>query len=268
MWSLLIGTGALAGSVLNIPEAGHTIELDAEVGILAPISNTLQFGRQGTKLDYVADGGQDNLFPFVRPTAAIEFKRARLTAVWQPLDLRSTVSIDEDLRVDGRVFPANRPIDLRYGFSFWRLSWGQEVLRSDSASLKLGLGLQVRNATIGFVSVDGSRSETNRDIGPVPLLEAEYRTTYDDGGYLEAEVDGFYAPIKYLNGRGVDVVGAIADIQLRGGLPLAPEGASMFLGLRYLGGGASGTGTPDGSGDGYTENWLHFLTLSLGARLR
>ncbi|MEQ1853093.1 MAG: hypothetical protein ABMA01_16060, partial [Chthoniobacteraceae bacterium] len=30
--------------------------------------------------------------------------------------------------------------------------------------LSLGLGLQIRNATIAFTSVDGSRSETNRDI--------------------------------------------------------------------------------------------------------
>ena len=43
---------------------------------------------------------------------------------------------------------------------------------------------------------------------------------------------------------------------------------SAFLGLRYLGGGASGTGTPDGTGDGYTENWLHFLTLTMGFRVR
>ena len=68
-------------------------------------------------------------------------------------------------------------------------------------------------------------------------------------------------------GRDVDVEGAIADIQLRAGLALA-EPTEAFLGLRYLGGGASGTGTPDGGGDGYTENWLHFLTLTLGARVR
>ncbi len=268
MLTLLTATAALAGSVLNDPQTAHTFELNAELGLLAPVSNTIKFGSDGTLLDYVADGGQDNLFPFVRPTAAVEYKRARFTALWQPLDLRSTVVLDNALRVDGVAFPAGRPLDLRYGFSFWRLSWGQEVLNRDSASLKLGLGLQVRNATIGFTSVDGSLSETNRDIGPVPLLELEYRYTFDQGGYIDAEVDGFYAPIKYLNGRGVDVVGAIADIQLRAGLPMAPTGASTFVGLRYLGGGASGTGTPDGAGDGYTENWLHFLTLSLGARLR
>lgn len=265
---LALVSAAFAGSVLNDPDRSYLIELDAELGFLAPVSHTIQFGSRGTELDYVADGGQDNLFPFVRPTLAIETGRARFTALWQPLQLNSTVVLDQDLRVDARTFPANRPIDLRYGFSFWRLSWGQEVLDRDGASLKLGLGLQIRNATISFISVDGSLAETNRDIGPVPLLEVEYRRTFDDGSYLEAEVDGFYAPIKYINGGDVDVVGAIADIQLRGGLPLAPAGTSTFLGLRYIGGGASGTGTPDGTGDGFTANWLHFLVLSVGARMR
>lgn len=268
MWILTLTALALGGSLLNDEDRSYRIELDAELGLLAPMSHTVQFGTKGDELNYIQDGGQDNLFPFARPTAAIEVGRARFTALWQPLDLRSTVVLDRDLRVDGLVFPAQRPIDLRYGFSFWRVSWGQEVLQRDAASLKLGVGLQIRNATIGFTSVDGSLSETKRDIGPVPLLELEYRRTFEAGNYLEAEVDGFYAPIKYLNGGDVDVIGAIADMQVRAGLPLAPEGASTFLGVRYIGGGASGTGTPDGTGDGYTSNWLHFLTLTVGVRMR
>jgi hypothetical protein len=252
---------------LNDPARAYAVELNAEVGFLAPLAHRVQFGTDGDRLDYVADGGQDNLFPLFRPTAALRWRRQTFTALWQPLDLNTTVVLDRPLRVDALTFPADRPIDLRYGFSFWRLSWGHRAVDREDLEVTLGLGLQIRNATIGFTSVDGSLSETNRDIGPVPLLELELRRRFDDGAFLEAEIDGFYAPIKYLNGRGVDVEGAIADIQLRAGLELAPP-TSAWLGLRYLGGGASGTGTPDGTGDGYTENWLHFLTLTLGFRLR
>lgn len=258
---------AVAGPALNDPDRAYAVELTAELGALAPLSHTVQFSKTGTKLDYIADGGQDNLFPIARPTAALRWRRQSFTLLWQPLDLRTTATLDTPLRVDGLVFPANRPVDLRYGFSFWRLSWGHRVVARDDLEVALGLGFQVRNATIGFTSVDGSLSEVNRDIGPVPLLEFELRKSFEDGGRLEAEVDGFYAPIKYLNGRGVDVVGAIADMQLRAGLDLA-DPTTAFVGLRYIGGGASGTGTPDGTGDGYTENWLHFLALTLGARVR
>ena len=192
---------------LNDPNRPYVVELDAELGFLAPLSHTIQFGSEGDVLDYVEEGGQDNLFPFARPTAAIEWRRQRFTFLWQPLTLNSTVSLDRKLRVDDLVFAAGKPIDLTYGFSFWRASWAHDVLRRDRASLRLGLGLQIRNATIGFTATDGSQSETNRDIGPVPLLELEWRAAYEDGVHLEAEVDGFYAPIKYLNGRGVDVIG-------------------------------------------------------------
>lgn len=265
---MLFTIAALAQPPLfNAADSPLHLELTAELGFLAPLSHTVQFGKEGTNLDYVKDGGQDNLFPFIRPTAAVTWQRQRFVVLYQPLELRSTVSLDDPLDVDGVVFDANAPIDLRYGFSFWRLSWAHQVIQRERLRLGLGLGLQIRNATIGFTSVDGSKSETNRDIGPVPLLEFEIAGSFRNGIFLEAEIDGFYAPIKYLNGRDVDVEGAIADMQLRAGFKLAGP-AEAFLGIRYIGGGASGTGTPDGAGDGYTENWLHFGIVSLGARIR
>ncbi len=267
MFFLALSAALAASPVLNDPTRPYSLELTAELGLVAPISHTVQFGSQGDVLDYVSEGGQDNLFPFARPTAALRWRRQTFGLLWQPLDLRTTATLDRDLRVDGLVFPATRPIDLRYGFSFWRLSWAHRAVDRRDLEVSLGLGLQIRNATIGFTAVDGSQSEINRDIGPVPLLELEIRRAFDDGVHLEAEIDGFYAPIKYLNGGSVDVEGAIADIQLRAGLDLA-DPTTAFLGLRYLGGGASGTGTPDGTGDGFTANWLHTLTLTLGARVR
>jgi hypothetical protein len=265
---ILFLSTALAGEFqLNDPARSYEVELTGELGFLAPLAHRVQFSKQGSTLDYVKDGGQDNLFPFFRPTASFRAGREAFTVLWQPLDLNTTATLERDLRVDGEVFAAGNPIDLRYGFSFWRFSWGHRVVQKDDRELSLGLGLQIRNATIGFTATDGSMSVVKRDIGPVPLLELEWRRHYDNGGFFEAEVDGFYAPIKYLNGRDLDVVGAIADIQLRTGVALAAP-YETFVGLRYLGGGASGTGTPQGSGDGYTENWLHFLTVTLGVRLR
>lgn len=264
---MLTVLAAFAGPALNDPDSPLRLELTAEAGFLAPLAHRVQIGSEGDRLDYVRDGGQDNLFPAFRPTATVQWRRQRFTALWQPLDLRTRTVLDEDLRVGDRVLPAGRPLDLRYGFSFWRLSWGHQLVDRQDWRVGLGLGLQIRNATLGFSTADGAIDETQRDIGPVPLLELELARRWDDGLFLEAEIDGFYAPIRYLNGRDVDVEGAIADLQLRGGFALA-EPAEAFLGVRYLGGGASGTGPPEGSSDGYTENWLHFLIVSVGARIR
>ncbi|TVQ94661.1 MAG: hypothetical protein EA397_01195 [Deltaproteobacteria bacterium] len=252
---------------LNDPEADHHLELDAELGFLAPLSHKIQFGQDGSRINYIAEGGQDNLFAFFRPTARFSYKGARFTALWQPLDLRTTAIPGRDLQVNERVFPADTPMDFRYGFSFWRLGWEQRVFEKGGSTLHLGLGLQIRNATISFVSTDGALGEVQRDIGPVPLLKGQFRHRFEKGAFIEVETDGFYAPIRYLNARDVDVEGAIADLQVRAGLPLSAP-AEAWLGLRYLGGGASGTGTPQGTGDGFTVNWLHTLTLTLGLRAR
>jgi hypothetical protein len=117
---------AHAESPLADPSRPYAIELTAELGFLAPLSHTVQFSRDGDQLDYVRDGGQDNLFPLFRPAAALRWRRQTLVALWQPLDLRTTATLDRPLRVDDVVFPADRPIDLRYGFSFWRLSWAPD----------------------------------------------------------------------------------------------------------------------------------------------
>ena len=79
---------------------------------------------------------------------------------------------------------------------------------------------------------------------------------------------GSYAPIKYINGSDSDVVGAILDASVRGGLQLRNE-TDAFVNLRYIGGGAEGTdSTPDPGKDGYVANWLQLLSLSIGLRLR
>jgi len=63
------------------------------------------------------------------------------------------------------------------------------------------------------------------------------------------------------------VVGAILDASGRYGLTLN-RGIDTFLNLRYLGGGSVGIGDSTGPGDGYTKNWLHFTSLSLGFMVR
>jgi hypothetical protein len=100
----------------------------------------------------------------------------------------------------------------------------------------------------------------------VPVLKARGRYTFDNGVWLGTEIDGFYAPISYLNGSDEEVTGAILDASLRAGLPVLRGRGETFLNVRYLGGGAVGTSSDSvDPGDGFVENWLHFITVSLGA---
>ena len=206
------------------------------------------------------------LFPIFRPFLELEVSnRNTFIFLIQPLRLESQVYLNEDLIVDDLVYPVTSSVKLLYNFPFSRFSYLREVTpKNDKWSLGLGGTVHLRNTTISFESLDGTRFRTNRDLGVVPALKIRSRYLFNDKAYGELEADGIYAPVSYLNGSTTEIVGAILDASLRGGLKLTKE-VDGFLNLRYLGGGAVGTSNnPTGPSDGYVKNWLHFGTVTAG----
>jgi len=62
--------------------------------------------------------------------------------------------------------------------------------------------------------------------------------------------------------------GATLDALLRYGLSLN-QSADEFINFRYIGGGANGEqANPEYRGDGYTDNWLGTLSLSVGLYIK
>ena len=271
---LLLPSAALAvspdsaESLFNQGKNASRVRLHAELGALAVPKHEIRFSNAGTLIDYVDDGGQDNLFPFLRLSADLDLgDRHTVVFLYQPIDLRTKAMASRDLVVDEATFARGTPMRFRYGFGFWRGSWMYDLQPEGRREFSLGAGLQIRNATIEFESLDGTTFRSNRDIGPVPLLKARVRQPLGQGWFIGGEVDGFYAPIKYINGSDTDVVGSILDASVRSGLQVRP-GVDAFVNLRYITGGAEGTSDDDGPGDGFTYNYVHLLALSLGFSVR
>ena len=258
-------------SMLNRPDAELRARLNAELGFLAPVSHRIQFGSDGTVFDYVGEGGQDNLFTFARVSADLDIgSRHTVVFLFQPLDLRSEVSASRDVTISDLTFVEGTPMAIRYGFSFVRGSYMYDLVQGPRKELAVGVSLQIRNATIDFASQDGTMFTAERDIGLVPILKVRGRTPIGENAWFGGEVDGFYAPVSYLNGDNNDVVGAIVDGSLRAGIA-AKSGTDLFVNLRYIAGGSKGYSDAeevDSRSDGYTENWLQFMTVSLGATIR
>lgn len=258
-------------SVLQGPNAPVAVRLNADLGAVAQLYHRLQFGTAGTRVRVPRQLGQDTLYPFLRFQADLDLGASRRHTVgflYQPLDFRSTVAPDEALTVGDVTFEAGRALQFRYGFPFYRVTWLYDLDSSPEREIALGAALQIRNATIVYTALDGSKAVASRDVGPVPLLAFRARAPVSDRLWWAAEVTGFYAPISVLNGSDNDVVGAVADASGKLGLTL--QGPDVFVALRYIGGGSTGTSdSPDAfAGDGYLRNWLHFAALSLGAELR
>jgi hypothetical protein len=236
----------------------------ADFGGLAPLYHQIQLGSRGTDFDYVRDGGQDVVFPVARLALHVNLQRHHLTFLYQPLELDTQVVLRKPLVVDDERFVEGSAIDLKYGFPFYRLSYAYDVISDDRLRIALGGSLQLRDATITFTSADGERRRTRRDVGAVPALKALLRYDTPSGWFTMVEVDGIYAPVKYINGGDSDVEGAIIDANLRAGYRLSPR-LDAFVNLRWLGGGAEGTSEPEDFSDGYSQNWLQFLIFSVGA---
>ncbi len=267
--SLHATTPTPSDSLLNPPDRAYDLGLVAELGTLWPASNVIQLSKSGTEFDYVEDGGQDNLSLFARLSAELDLgPRHTVVLLYQPLDLRTQAYLEDDVVIDDALFPAGSALDVRYGFDFYRASWLWDAQADPEREAALGLSLQIRNAALAFTSADGETRRVNDDIGPVPAFKIRTRQPLGDVAWWGVEADGMYAPVKYINGSGTDVVGAILDASIRAGVPLA-HGGEAFLNLRYLGGGAEGTSKDtSGPGDGWVSNWLHFVSLSLGLALR
>ncbi len=243
----------------------YRLELRADAGFLAVLAHDYQKGSSGSTFDFAEEGGQDVLFAVRRFALSLEIGRHhRVSLLYQPLALETRETLTRAITVDGTTFDAGSAMSLFYGFPFYRAGYAHGLELDENSVLRLGGALQIRNATVEFARADGTSLVSQRDVGLVPLLHAGIRTELGPRTWLELEVDGIYAPIRYLNGNDNGVEGALIDANARFGL-VAHEHVDTFINARYLAGGAEGSDGDDA--DSYSSNWLQFFVLSVGVAL-
>jgi hypothetical protein len=261
--------------------AERPVELSAtaELGFLRALYHTIAIGENGYRFDYVREGGQEILLPYTRfEVQAVLGSRHEIGFLYQPLTLETKTRVDSEngILVDNVIFADDTPLDLTYGFDFYRGTYRYRFLDRNGRQLSAGGALQIRNASIRFDGYTAPGEEARviaQDLGPVPVLSVASRKELPSGVFFEGTADGFYAPIRYLNLSNVDVIGWLYDAALRVGVPVH-ERAEAYLSLRFLGGGSDGTSgdreywTQTRATPRYTYNNLNLAVLSIGARLR
>ena len=267
-----VATGSVYETVrgfsFNAPDADIRVKPVAEVGAVFVLWHRYQGGSDGTELNWRRDGGQGSASLTWRISAEVElFQHHQIVLLYQPIDLRTRATLTQDLRVNGLTFPAATPMQFRYGFDFYRLCYLYDFLAEPQQELAIGLSLQLRVADIEFSSLDGSLQRTSQNLGPVPLVKLRGRYTFDNDVFIGSEIDG--VGIKFPSEQG-SVLGLFFDTSLRVGYS-PTQFLETFLNLRYFGGGARGPGSKPLSpefGDGYTNNFIHALTASVGFALK
>lgn len=243
------------------------LSASAELGFLSVLSHTVQLSQNNTVFDYRRDGGQDTLFTVSKWMLDLELDpHHSVSFLYQPLSLSTQVALRDEIRQDNLTFAKGTPMRLLYDFPFFRASYLYDFNTDPFEELAVGASLQLRDAVIEFAPLNGEQGVFRSNVGPVPVLKFRSRHRINETWWWGSEVDGFYAPVSLLNGSTTNVVGAILDANLRAGFKLN-EHIYPYANLRYLAGGGVGTGNErEGQSDGFSDNWLHFLVLTLGVR--
>jgi hypothetical protein len=133
------------------------------------------------------------------------------------------------IRYNGTTFEAGVPLTALYQFNTYRLTYDVPLFAGfapDVWTFRLGGTLAVRDAQTRLQQTSLRTNYVN--YGPVPLLYAYSAWRLTDAWRFESDLDGFPAPGG----------GGLIDTSARL-VWLAPQHASVFLGIRYQAGGAT-----------------------------
>lgn len=256
----LIATVMLAGvRGANADEPvnrGLELTVQFETGPAYIAQNDGEYGATGTR--YSADdvGQRENLLLARRASVELAHGRHRAIFLYAPFEANTTVTLGRDLQFRDTRFTAGTVVDHRYLFDGYRASYLYRFLQRGPLTIEGGGSLQVRNAEVAFLSVDGAQRVAETDIGLVFAAKARawYRP-HPDCWWGALEVDGFST-----FGLVPGVKGAIYDVQLAAGHPITRK-ADVVFGARLLGGGADVE-------DRDIYNWGNFIALTAGVRVR
>ncbi|MCF7832365.1 MAG: hypothetical protein K9N05_02160 [Candidatus Marinimicrobia bacterium] len=259
-------------SLINKEDSPVKIYFEVETGLFGVLNHTYQSGRtdEGAyNFDFVNEGGQDILFPFERYVTGMVIKnKHKIGLLYQPLTAVTNVTFRDDVMIDSVIFTEGTPMEIKYGFPFYRFTYSYFFVNNEKLQLAGGIALQARNASIVFKEVSGEQMTVSQNVGPVPAFQVYGRYNFNSGLYLTLDATGLYASSAIINGASFSFEGSILDASLRAGYPLR-NGVDVFANLRFLGGTAKGESeyterTWSEPREAYTSNVLSTMSFTLG----
>ncbi len=209
-------------------------------GVMSGYNDVRIPGTTGTLFSLVDDLETDPaLYYRVRLTCVLAGKHT-LSLLAAPLRLDADGTLDRPILYEGETFAAGEPLDARYRFDSYRLTYRYELSTSKRFSLGIGVTAKIRDASIRVES--GTRSAEKKNTGLVPLVNfcLIYRFAPPFGFMLRG--DALAAP----QGRAEDVLAALVYE--------AGRRVTVRLGYRILEGGAD-------NDEVYSFALLHYAVL-------
>lgn len=226
--------------------AGAQGLLDLETGVVlgGPYNAIRVPGTGGTPFDLTESGFRTRPAWFYRVRAGYTFAdRHTVSLLYAPLAVTArSGGLPTPLNFNGVSFNPGRPIDVRYTFNSYRLTYRFDFVRKQRLRFGAGFTGKIRDAAIRLEN--GERESTKTNVGFVPLLNFLLDWGFSNKMGLLLEGDALAAP----QGRAEDV----------------------FVGLRYRPGKALGVkvgyrGLEGGADNEEVYNFTFFHYLVAGA---
>lgn len=222
------------------------VSVDVESGAAITGYNDVRIpGDVGTRLS-LSDELRSESVPFVRLRLSYDWGRNRLSALYAPLRIGVSGTLDRDARFADASFPAGTPLRGRYVFNSYRLTYRRTVLERRRLTLGLGVTAKVRDAVIALSGAGVTGRKAN--VGVVPLINFSGVWRWTRGSGLELAGDALAAP-----------QGRAEDVMLAAWYAPSPR-LRLRVGYRMLEGGAD-------NAEVYTFALVHYLLAGLTLRL-
>lgn len=246
---LIAATATLACGLLLAPRSATADGPDAEfeVGVAWASRNDVRIpGVGGTNLSLV-DELHTPATPVFRVRVGYRFRdRHYITALYAPLQVNSTGSVQREVDFAGATYPADTPLLAVYRFDSYRLTYRYSFVRRRSLEIAAGVTAKIRDAEISMHGVDTS-SKTNTGFVPLLNVHIEWRPGGGPVGLL-FDADALAAP----QGRAEDV--------LLAAMWTIHDGLALYAGYRTLEGGAD-------NDEVYNFAWFNYAVAGVHVRL-
>jgi hypothetical protein len=202
---------------------------DIESGMVSSRYNDVRVPNQGGTLFSLTDDLSTDPAVFFRLRLGYRLgKRHNLILLLAPLSLKASGQVEKDLVFEDTTFPAGTPLDGKYTFNSYRLTYRFDLKRSPQWIIGIGFTAKIRDAVIR-VEGGGQNAETT-NTGFVPLLNFYLRWTFAAKWHLLLEADALASPGG--QGRAEDVLLGLAyslspKIDIKAGYRLVEGGADV-----------------------------------------
>lgn len=201
--------------------------LDFENGLAASGYNDVAIPRStGTRFSLTDDLTTDPGY-FFRVRLGYHWKSRHTVSVFAaPLTLKAKGQVGKELAYFEETFPPNTPLEARYTFNSYRLTYRYDLIRKRKWQVGIGFTAKIRDAAIEVTG--GNKSSEKTNVGFVPLLNFRVFWQFQNDWGLLLEGDAAAAA----QGRAEDVLLALQyslsdKVHIRAGYRIIEGGADV-----------------------------------------